>query len=222
MRIIARTLATASLVVLTAFVAAQAQAANVDAASAIDAVTVYPDGASVTRIITLDLPAGENSAVIRDFPLTLDKSSLRVEGEAGAKLTIGAIDARPPRAAPPVNLSEIDKRIEALKDEHANLQGAIAAAGARRKFAERFAEARRRELARRARHVRSPNGELPLPRSRRKSRSRMLPSATRNASSATLTVRSRDWNPIGRSSRRASSRSGSISPPPPRPKRRCG
>ena len=42
---------------------------------------------------------------------------------------------------PPVNLPELDKRIEALKDERANLQGAIDAATARRKFAERFAEA---------------------------------------------------------------------------------
>src|SRR5439155_7106527 len=56
------------------------------------------------------------------------------------RLTIGAIDARPPRAAPPVNLPELDKRIEALKDERANLAGAINAATARRKFAERFAE----------------------------------------------------------------------------------
>ena len=80
-------------------------------------------------------------AVLKDFPLTLDPSSLRVEGEAGAKLTIGAIDAKPPRAAPPVNLPELDKRIEALKDERVNLQGAIDAAAARRKFAERFAEA---------------------------------------------------------------------------------
>ena len=79
--------------------------------------------------------------MVKDFPLTLDPSSLRVEGEAGAKLTIGAIDAKPPRPVPPVNLSEIDKRIEALKDERANLQGAIDAAAARRKFAERFAEA---------------------------------------------------------------------------------
>src|SRR5260221_14760973 len=44
------------------------------------------------------------------------------------------------RPAPPVNLPELDKRIEALKDERANLQGAINAAAARRKFAERFAE----------------------------------------------------------------------------------
>ena len=104
-------------------------------------MTVYPDGASVTRLITLDLPAGDNSAVLKDFPLALDPSSLRVEGEAGAKLTIGAIDAKPPRAAPPVNLPELDRRIEALKDQRADLQGAINAATARRKFAERFAEA---------------------------------------------------------------------------------
>jgi uncharacterized protein (TIGR02231 family) len=131
---------TASVAVLAAFAAGEARAADVAASSVVDAVTVYPDGASVTRLVTVDLPAGENSAVLKDFPLTLDPSSLRVEGEAGAKLTIGAIDAKPPRAAPPVNLPELDKRIEALKDERANLQGAIDATIARRKFAERFAE----------------------------------------------------------------------------------
>lgn len=141
MRTIANSLVTASLAVIAAFAAGQAGAADLDATSAVDAVTIYPDGASVTRVIALDLPSGDTTLVARDFPLTLDPSSLRVEGEAAAKLTIGAIDARPPRAVPPVNLSELDKRIEALKDERANLGGAIAAATARRKFAERFAEA---------------------------------------------------------------------------------
>jgi uncharacterized protein (TIGR02231 family) len=141
MRLIANSLVTSSLVVLAGFAAGAARAADLDATSTVDSVTVYPDGASVTRVIALDLSAGDNSAVLRDFPLTLDPSSLRVEGEAGAKLTIGAIDARPPRAAPPVNLPELDKRIESLKDERANLQGAIDAATARRKFVERFAEA---------------------------------------------------------------------------------
>src|SRR6478672_13440375 len=102
MRLVSNYLATTSLAVLTALAAVPAQAVNLDASSAVDAVTVYPDGASVTRVISLDLPAGDNSAVLKDFPLTLDPSSLRVEGEAGAKLTIGAIDAKPPRAAPPV------------------------------------------------------------------------------------------------------------------------
>jgi uncharacterized protein (TIGR02231 family) len=140
MRMLANSLVTTSLVALAVFVAVPASAADVDASSAVDAVIVYPDGASITRVITLDVPAGDNSAVLKDFPLALDPSSLRVEAEAGAKLTIGAIDTRPPRAAPPVNLPEIDKRIEALQDERGNLQGAIDAATARRKFAERFAE----------------------------------------------------------------------------------
>jgi uncharacterized protein (TIGR02231 family) len=128
------------LVLLTAFAAAPVQAADVDAKSVIDAVTVYPDGASVTRVITLDLPSGEHTLVAPDFPLTLDPSSLRVEGEAEAKFTIGAIDTRPPPPTP-VNLPELDRRIEALKDQRADLQGTIAAATARRKFAERFAQA---------------------------------------------------------------------------------
>jgi uncharacterized protein (TIGR02231 family) len=140
MPIVANRLVTTSLVVFTALAAMQARAADMEATSAVDAVTVYPDGASVTRAITVDMPSGDNTLVIKDFPLTLDPSSLRVEGEAGAKLTIGAIDTRRPRAAPLVDLPELDKRIEALKDERANLQGAIAAATARRKFAVRFAE----------------------------------------------------------------------------------
>lgn len=141
MRTVTNILVTTSLVALAAVAAMPAQAAELAATSAVDAVTVYPDGASVTRVITLDLPSGDSTLVAKDFPLTLDPSSLRVEGEAGAKFTIGAIDTRPPRAAPPVNLPELDKRIEALKDERANLGGAIHAATVRRKFAERFAEA---------------------------------------------------------------------------------
>ncbi|MBR0837237.1 mucoidy inhibitor MuiA family protein [Bradyrhizobium manausense] len=141
MRTIARCLATTSLVLVTAALGSPSWASDVDATSAIDTVTVYPDGATVTRVIAIDLASGDSTLVAKDFPLSLDPSSLRVEGEAGAKLTIGTIDARPPRAAPPVNLPELDRRIEALKDQRADLQGTIDAATARRKFAERFAEA---------------------------------------------------------------------------------
>jgi uncharacterized protein (TIGR02231 family) len=122
-------------------VALPAWAADMDASSSIDTVTVYPDGATVTRLLAVDLAAGDSTLVARDFPLSLDPSSLRVEGEAGAKFTIGTIDARPPRAAPPVNLPELDRRIEALRDQRADLQGVIDAATARRKFAQHFAEA---------------------------------------------------------------------------------
>ena len=141
MRMVAGYLVTTALVVAVTSPMVPARAADLNAASAIDAVTVFPDGASITRVITLDLAAGDTTVVAKDFPLGLDKSSLRVEGEAGARLTIGAIDARPPRAAPPADLPELDKKIEALKDVRADLDGAIASATARRKFAERFAEA---------------------------------------------------------------------------------
>jgi uncharacterized protein (TIGR02231 family) len=130
-----------SVVAIIAIVAAvPAMAADIEASSQIDAVTVYPDGATVTRLIRLDLPAGDTTLLAHDFPLTLDPSSLRVEGEGGAGLVIGAVDARPPAPAPAANLPQIDRRIEAFRDERTALDGEIASATARRKFAERFAE----------------------------------------------------------------------------------
>jgi len=127
--------------VIALVAAVPAMAAEIEVSSQIDAVTVYPDGATVTRLIRLDLPAGDSTLFARDFPLTLDPSSLRIEGEGSARLVIGAVDARPPLPAPPANLPQIDRRIEALRDGRTALDGEIASATARRKFAERFAEA---------------------------------------------------------------------------------
>ncbi|MCP1848771.1 hypothetical protein J2R80_002594 [Bradyrhizobium sp. USDA 4541] len=155
---IANYLVTTSLVLAGALVAGPLHAANLDAASQVDAVTVYPDGASVTRVITLDLPAGDNTLIARDFPIGLDPSSLRVEGEGGAKLTIGAIDTKLPGPLLPQNLSEIDKRIEALNDQRADLQGLISAAEARRKLPSGLPRRHPRASAKRARPVRSASG----------------------------------------------------------------
>src|SRR5258707_3593697 len=121
MRSIANSLVAASLVVLAGLAAAQAQAADLDASSAVDAVIVYPDGASVTRVVTLDLPAGDNSAVLKDFPIALDPSSLRVEGEAGQQHPIFPRDANAPAAAPPVDPPPLAKRDEALSEPRAQL-----------------------------------------------------------------------------------------------------
>ena len=55
MRLITNGFPTTSLVVFTALAVGPARAADVAASSAVDAVTVYPDGASVTRVISLDL-----------------------------------------------------------------------------------------------------------------------------------------------------------------------
>ncbi len=114
-------------------------AAEIDVTSSIDAVTVYPDGATVTRLINIDLPAGDTTLIAKDFPPGLDPASLRVEGEGAAGVTIGAIDARPPRAERPAIAPEIEKRIETLRDERQVLEDKIAAETARKSFAQRFA-----------------------------------------------------------------------------------
>ena len=114
-------------------------AAELDVRSALDAVTVYPDGATVTRLITVDLPQGDTTLIARDFPPGLDASSLRVEGETGARVTIGAIDARAPRPERPPPAPELEQRSQALKDERAALEDQIGAEAARKRFAERFA-----------------------------------------------------------------------------------
>ena len=119
--------------------AAPALAGEIDVRSAIDAVTVYPDGATVTRLIAVDLPPGDTTLIARDFPPGLDPASLRVEGAGASAVTIGAIDARAPRAERPVTAPEIERRIEALRDERKTLEDKIAAETARKAFAQRFA-----------------------------------------------------------------------------------
>jgi uncharacterized protein (TIGR02231 family) len=115
-------------------------AAETDVASKIDTVTVYPDGATVTRVIHVDLPQGGSVLRARDFPPGLDPASLRVEGIGEARLVIGSIDARPPRADRPPLDPALENRMEALRDERGSLDDKIEAANARKEFARHFAE----------------------------------------------------------------------------------
>ena len=116
-----------------------ALAGDIDVRSSIDSVTVYPDGATVTRVISVDLPQGDTTLIARDFPPGLDTGSLRIEGETAARVSIGAIDARAPRPERPPTAPELEKRLQALKDERATLDDRIGAEVARKQFAERFA-----------------------------------------------------------------------------------
>jgi uncharacterized protein (TIGR02231 family) len=114
-------------------------AADIEATSTIDSVTVYPDGATITRIIKVGLPAGDAVVLARDFPLGLDPASLRVEGEGDSRIQIGSIDARAPAPKPVQSAPEREKKIRALEDEQTALQDRIAAATVRKDFARRFA-----------------------------------------------------------------------------------
>ena len=63
-------------------------------ASRVDAVTVFPRGAEVTRVISLALPAGQHSLIVQDLPGGIDAAGVRVEGASSADLVIGAVDVR--------------------------------------------------------------------------------------------------------------------------------
>src|SRR3954449_2781024 len=116
-----------------------ALAGDIDIHSSIDSVTVYPDGATMTRLISVDLPQGDTTLIARDFPPGLDTASLRIEGETATPVTIGAIDARAPRPERPPTAPELERRLQALKDQRATLDDQISAETARKQFAERFA-----------------------------------------------------------------------------------
>src|SRR5262249_60731253 len=84
-----------SIIALLA-VAMPALGAEIEGKSSIDQVTVYPDGATVTRIIRADLPAGHTTLIPRDFPPTLDPASLSGAAEDQERMGVGARGNKPP------------------------------------------------------------------------------------------------------------------------------
>src|SRR5688572_3573574 len=71
-----------------------AVAAEVPASSKIDAVTVFPSGAEITRLIKVKLEPGEHTLLVRDLTGEALPESIRVEASAGGRLEIGSVDAR--------------------------------------------------------------------------------------------------------------------------------
>lgn len=67
-------------------------AAEINADSSIQAVTIYPGSAKVTRLSTVELAAGENELIINNLPLNLNESSLRVSGEGGGSISLGSVE----------------------------------------------------------------------------------------------------------------------------------
>ena len=97
-------------------------AADITATSKIDAVTVFPAGAEISRVAKVKLPAGEHVVIFPDLPRDAIANSIRVEGKSTAKLEIGSVDSRSfniPRTDAAVTATErrrIEGEIETLKD----------------------------------------------------------------------------------------------------------
>ncbi len=118
----------------------QATAADVAAASKIDAVTVFSAGAEVTRLTKVRLQPGEHTIVLTDLPSSAIGQSIRVEGKSTGALSIGSVDTRQTlitRTEQEVTAAErrqIENDIERLNDDKAALMASIEAANAQKKL----------------------------------------------------------------------------------------
>ena len=123
--------------------------------SKVSAVTVYPQGAQVTRVAPGTIENGEHIIIIDDLPGHVDANSVRVEGSSGGEIEIGSIDVRQHYVGGEDQSSkrvELEKQIESLSDDITRLSQEIADANARRAMV--------RGLAGRAILPRKPAGNL--------------------------------------------------------------
>ncbi|WP_332682155.1 mucoidy inhibitor MuiA family protein [Bosea sp. (in: a-proteobacteria)] len=116
-----------------------AGAAEIEFASKIDRVTVYPDGAVVTRLGKAALLEGASQIVLRGLPATVDPASIRVEAQGDGAFAIGAVDVRqvPGEARPAIDAA-LEEKIRALQGEKAALEGQVSAVEAKRATIENF------------------------------------------------------------------------------------
>jgi len=130
-----------------------AGAADLKAASRVDAVTVYRHSARVTRVVRVELPPGDSRVLLEGLPAELDDGSIRVEGKGAARARVFGVTAerftRGEAALPEVRAAE--DRLEALLGEDRALDDRSAAAKNRARFAESlkasYSEERAKNLA---------------------------------------------------------------------------
>ena len=111
-----------------------AWAIDVPALSRVDAVTVFPQGAEVSRVAKVRLEKGMHTVVLADVPADAVPSSIRVEGLATGKLDIGSVDSRRlmvPSTDAVTAASErrrIEDEIEILRDQRSQAEAQFQAA----------------------------------------------------------------------------------------------
>ena len=112
-----------------------AAAAELPATSIVDAVTVFPQGAEVTRMARVKVEAGSHVVVLKDLPAGLLPDSIRVQGEGSGNLVIGSVDSRPfylseeqNDAAKASERKRLEDELQDLQDRQQALTDAVAAA----------------------------------------------------------------------------------------------
>jgi len=118
-----------ALALLATTAATPAFAADIAAQSKVDAVTVFPSGAEVTRAAEARIEAGEHTLIFDQLPGDLMPETIRVEGLSDAKVEIGSVDSRVvhvPAMDSDARRKALEAEIRRLQDERAQLEQAIA------------------------------------------------------------------------------------------------
>src|SRR5690349_10130728 len=145
-----RTLALALALFLTPAVAL---AADVEATSRIDAVTVFRTGARVTRVARVEVAGGDARVLLSGLPDGLDDDSIRVEGHGTATVRVHGVSVErvTGERAAAGEARAAEARLEALQDEDRALDDRAKAAAVRAKFVESlrstYSEERAKNLA---------------------------------------------------------------------------
>jgi hypothetical protein len=119
-------------------------AVEMNIASKVDTVTVFPKGAEIARVFDVKLTPGSHVLVIADLPSAVTENTIRVEGETAGNLEIGSVDARPIVVKVPgqsgapgdTERKRIEDEIKRLTDERGALDGVVVAATAQKALAE--------------------------------------------------------------------------------------
>lgn len=111
-------------------------AADIEASSRIESVTLYPDAAQATRSAEILLPAGASRVVLRDLPAALDAATLQISGEGDSALTLGAVDVR--RTPAPKPDGGFETKLKGLQDEREAAQIKVDALAAKLAMIQEF------------------------------------------------------------------------------------
>ena len=141
------------VLILAVVLPAAAAAADVQAPSRIEAVTVYQSSARVVRAVAVDVPAGDSRILLRGLPEGLADDSVSVQGRGTAHARVQGVSVEPitaeAAASPEVRAAE--DRLQRLRQEDQELEDRLKGAGARRAFVESlrstYSEERAKNLA---------------------------------------------------------------------------
>jgi uncharacterized protein (TIGR02231 family) len=133
----------ALLIGIAAMVPLPAEAGDITAESTIESVTVFPQGAGITRRVPVSLPAGDSTVILPDLPAETEVDSLTVSGTADQAIAIRSVETRvvPAGEESDPRRQELLDRIERIEDRITAIGDRVAALEGRRDFIGRLAEA---------------------------------------------------------------------------------